>query len=512
MKKLLFIIAFIALSVQVEAVQGLETTQTTQATTDSVAVLEHHSMWRDVAKSQTHNPAFASNWYSKTISVLSVQHNYSTSNKAFEYQEGRRNNSYNISVQSYLRLPQQFIVWGQATYERGKRKGIVFNSSTNYNLLRPYVLGDTIGGNPTHESYAFSGGASKTMRRFAVGASIDFRAEQQFTRNDPRTRSIATNLELMLGAKYSLNRYMLGASAGAIFYKQTTDIAFYREGIATREYFYTGLGTFYGRFSNNNPSNYYKAMGFSLGLNVAPQNNSGAFAQINYNFAPYKQIVPNLNSLQLTTLYLKNIDATFGYRHEGKTQYSIYGEVSRSERLGNENIVGDASGNEYRSLFSLTMYKENTTRYSVSGLVKRGTKNTISALASVGYVANNQQYVMPRREQNVSFIFYNVKLQYQRKFKQGFALSCNIMPGAISNTKKNIDVPFANISAAHEEMLNNNYNNFSANYLVLNSGATIYYNARGWKTKNIYFSVNEQYMRGNKFNRVALNTTLGITF
>ena len=118
-------------------------------------------------------------------------------------------------------------MWGSAGYKRGKIERISFNSAADFDILYPYVLGDTLQTSPTIEQYAFSGGVATTMNQWTIGAVIDFRAMQQFSRKDPRTRSIATDLVLKVGAKYAFSTYDLGLDMGGIFYKQTNDVAFF---------------------------------------------------------------------------------------------------------------------------------------------------------------------------------------------------------------------------------------------------------------------------------------------
>ena len=59
-----------------------------------------------------------------------------------------------------------------------------WNSTADFLLLYPYVMADTLGGDPTFERYAFKAGAS-VWKKMKIGAEACFRAEHEYRTTGP---------------------------------------------------------------------------------------------------------------------------------------------------------------------------------------------------------------------------------------------------------------------------------------------------------------------------------------
>ena len=60
-----------------------------------------------------------------------------------------------FDASSFLRLKGNSAVTGKVGYQRAVRHNVILNETADYELLRPYVLIDTVGGNLQHEQYSF---------------------------------------------------------------------------------------------------------------------------------------------------------------------------------------------------------------------------------------------------------------------------------------------------------------------------------------------------------------------
>ena len=480
---------------------------------DSIAILEHNALWTRVLQKHADNPASAPTLYSTSLSSGSVSFDYQYSNKPFLYQKGTGHKVGKIDIQSYLLLPSNLCLWGSAGYKRGKIERISFNSAADFDILYPYVLGDTLQTSPTIEQYSFSGGAATTMKQWTIGAVIDFRAMQQFSRKDPRTRSIATDLVLKVGAKYAFTTYDLGLDMGGIFYKQTNDVAFFREEGTSKEYLYTGLGTNYARFSGNNLSAYYKATGLLFDIHLNPRTKQGAFISAGYRFVPYSQILPKLNALPLTTLYNTTWKAHFGWKAEQQLGWSVYASVVHNRRLGNENVVGNAAGGEYRKLISMSMYKNRQWDYAVGALLKVGDKHVFTAHVQGGYKTNKMQYVEPLRVMEANFVYVNTQMQYQQAVNSRSTLTLDVSSTVLNNVKKQLIMPFAVMDKNITEMINLSYEHLKANAFQLEGGVLFTYKPACWKSnKTLFTRLNGGFVGLKGYQQTNMSVALGVYF
>ena len=63
-------------------------------------------------------------------------------------------------VSSWIKLSDRTRLWGNARYTTGKETGVVWNETADFELLYPYVMADSIGGDLSLQEYAFTGGYS----------------------------------------------------------------------------------------------------------------------------------------------------------------------------------------------------------------------------------------------------------------------------------------------------------------------------------------------------------------
>ena len=479
---------------------------------DSIAILEHNALWTRILQKHADNPALAPTLYSTSLSSGSISYDNLHSNKPFLYQKGAGHKMEEVAVQSYLLLPSSLCLWGNAGYKRGKIEHISFNSAADFDILYPYVLGDTLNTSPTIEQYSFSGGVAKTLKRWTIGALIDFRAMQQFSK-DPRTHSIATDLVLKVGAKYAFTAYDLGLDMGGIFYKQTNDVAFFREEGTSKEYLYTGLGTNYTRFSGNNLSAYYKATGLLFDLHFTPRTKQGTFISAGYQFVPYNQILPKLNALPLTTLYNTTWKARFGWKSEQQLGWSVYASVLHNRRLGNENIVGNPAGGEYRKLISMSMYKNKQWDYSVGALLKAGDQRVFTAHVQGGYKTNKMQYVDPLRVMEANFVYVCTQMQYQQVVNNRSTLTLDVSSMLMNNVKKPLIMPFALMDKNITEMINLSYEHLKANAFELEGGVLFTYVPVRWKNnKTLFARLNGGLVTLKGYKQTKMSVALGVYF
>ena len=78
-------------------------------------------------------------------------------------QEGRGNQNFTVHSETYQKLPKGLTLWGNAYYSSQRLYNVKFNETADYNIVYPYVMADSIGGDMKAETYAFTGGIAKEI-------------------------------------------------------------------------------------------------------------------------------------------------------------------------------------------------------------------------------------------------------------------------------------------------------------------------------------------------------------
>ena len=233
------------------------------------ALVEHTTLGQLPRLESLRNPALHGLYYRTSFSALSLGLDLQRQSQAFVPEKGTGYTLPYLKVNTYHHLNEKSAVWGEASYTTGKQHAVRWNSTSDYDLLQPYVLADTVGGDTRRERYAIAGGYALRLNRWALGVEMRGRAEQEYRRRDPRMRGVVTDLTLRLGAGYELGRYRLAATFEGNIYRQTNSVAFYREESVIPEYQMTGLGTEYSRFSGDKRSLYHDGGGVAVMLHAS---------------------------------------------------------------------------------------------------------------------------------------------------------------------------------------------------------------------------------------------------
>lgn len=492
---------------------AMQTSAAFASVADTMAAVEHYSLWHDVLQENRQNPVFMLDAYARSYSELGLYADYKHANRPLLYEVGKGNLLWGAAAKSYIRLSKRTSVWGSASYRTGRKYAVKWNSTSDYLLLRPYVMGDTLGGDLHNERYTFSGGYAVQLGKLALGASIDFRAEHEYRTTDPRMRGISTDMTLRGGAKYALGDYEAGIGVGGTFYKQTNDVKFFREAGVIPEYQMSGLGADYERFSGSNRSAYYKSTGILTDIALRPiADRSGIYVTANYRFAPYKRILPSLNSLPLSTLYLTNGAVTAGCKHEGNIGWSVFGGISHEGRKGDEHIAGSPSGSEYRTIATLTMYHSRLNDYHAGGACSLGSGTGLTIELRGGYQDFASDYVSPERKMSFSKAYGALDAQWIKAFGNVTQLVWNLHTAFYANTRKAITMPYATMDEARTDLVNHTYEALTTNYAVAGTDVRLFFAPKKWKGYGAFVSFSGGYTGNETYHSLSLKCSAGITF
>ena len=141
------------------------------------------------------NPALQPYARQFSLSSLRLSGEYKNEKEAVIVQQGSGYRQGVFRAESYLHLNPRTTVWGHAGYRSGKIKSVCWNETSDFELLYPYIMADTAGGDLNTESYTFCGGYSRIYKHFSWGLSGDYRAMIEYRKTDPRPRNIVSDLK-----------------------------------------------------------------------------------------------------------------------------------------------------------------------------------------------------------------------------------------------------------------------------------------------------------------------------
>lgn len=432
------------------------------------AFLERNVLWQNYSVEAQQNPAIKGLQYKYNNTEVFYWFNNKWINRPFVLEEGRGFNAHSINASTYLKMQNNSVVWGEASYLNAKNKGIKWNSISDYYMLSPYIMADSVGGNTQTERYWFKGGYSKQLKTITLGGELTFRAQQEYRINDPRMRAVVLDLKANVGAVKSIFNYNIAANAFLNIYKQTHSVDFYNETKAVSEYLLTGIGSYNYRFSSRVTSGLYQGLGYGVGLNLHSKKSKGFYLDFNFSNITFQRTAVNLNSLPLSKLYSNNFVVALGYKYSGNWIFDVSGKLNIEGKTGNESIIGNEAKGDYPILDWQTMYNSAITNYSVSFLLGQHKKvsHYTRLITSLSSMNNNNVY--PERKQTNTRIAGNISNEIIFSLNKKINIKTLVSVLYSHNIKNTINIPRANMSGSFVNYVMYNNYFYSANYLGLN--------------------------------------------
>lgn len=283
-------------------------------------------------------------------------------------QLGDGNRKFSVMADSYTRLGNSSVVWGDAAFTTGVTRNVKWADCIDYERVAPYVLGDAVGGDLSRREYTFAGGYATVLGKWSVGAYGGYRAEIASRDRDPRLRAVVSDLRIEVGVTRSVSaRYMVGLKAGADIYRQNSDLDFYNLLNDINTYPLTGPGTVYRRFSgNSNEGTGYQADGGTVGVQLISASENGFNCCVDYSCERLKQRLRDYNNLTLAHTDHSGVEALLSFCHRFSSSLRIVPaiKVIKDTRRGTENLFGTAIGSGYEVIGKRDNYRQGYTLLS----------------------------------------------------------------------------------------------------------------------------------------------------
>lgn len=319
---------------------------------------------------------------------------------------GRGGHNWSVGADTYTKY-RTSTLWGAAKYANGLLKDAVWNETADYDIVYPYILADSIGGDLHREQYSFSGGYADHSGRWAWGAELSYLATLEYRDVDPRPRNVVGTLDAAAGAAYRIaGDYYAGVSFNFRKYKQSNDIDFKSEMGVDKIFHLTGMGTHYRRFAGTALSTYYDGYRYGVGADIYPASGRGFFLSVAMSRFSFDNILSDLNKLPMASAWHKTIAVEAGWLARADRFYGgVSARTAAYRRHGSENVFGDAAAGIFPQIGSNEMYADNGTSAALKGLwgLKSGTLR-VASVADAEWQRRVTTYIEPWRHSTVNAV------------------------------------------------------------------------------------------------------------
>jgi len=380
-------------------------TNTSFSAQDSTAVLSKIQVEQSVGNlfvgSVYLNPAV--NYYrnSSSLTELLFTGDYKQSDRALITQEGSGCRGYVFNASSFMKVDSDTRVWGNAYYKNGTRKRVKWNESSDFSIVYPYVMADSIGGDLSSEEYYFSGGYAHRKGSISWGLEGNFRALLEYRNVDPRPKNICSDLNIIAGSSFLLNKnYSLGVNLTGRKYKQTNEVEFLSELGSARVYHFTGLGMDYTRFSGGMTDTYYNGHSYGAGVQLFPAGKKGFYSSLSFSTFLLDKVISSLNELPLASIAEQKVMSEISFKSSsGKKEWGVKGSFMYKDRSGTENLFGDPVSNVYTRIGKVKQYNDRQINGGISAYYSGISFSSyrLSFMPEVVYVSQNTTYKYPSR-------------------------------------------------------------------------------------------------------------------
>ncbi len=307
------------------------------------------------------NPAVKQWMLPRSYSLIGAEYNNLRFSQTIDEQRGRGEDYWRAGATTYLKNGTSTL-WGDASYLNGHQRGVVWNETSDIDLIYPYVTADAKGGDLNMERYRLGGGYADHTDRWAWGATISYDAGQYYRNVDPRPRNITGLLDISAGAAIrAIGSHFAGLSLSYRKYKQDSDIDFKSEMGEEKIYHLTGLGNHYNRFAGTGENSYYHGHRTGITADFYPETNRGFAASVGLSRFSFEKVLTDLNKLPLVDVDHDALNIQGSWRNPGTVHdWGIAATFNAYKRSGTENIFGDPSASIYPQIGSLTMYSDKS--------------------------------------------------------------------------------------------------------------------------------------------------------
>lgn len=334
-------------------------------------------------------------------------------------QEGSGRQQLNVHSETYLRRKGDITLWGRAYYTSEKLFKINFNESADYDLVYPYVMADTVGGDQNAETYAFSGGLSKGFGKYQLGLQAGFKGEQAYRNRDPRPKNVSTALDLRIAASRRLGaRYLLALDLSGTKYNQENKVEFVSEVSEPLIYHDAGLGAYNEFLAGTRKSANYNGLIYGASLQFSPAGRQGWYAGASLQQTNIGKLLDRI-AFETGTAKESLLSGRAGYMLDKNGRHFMAGvKISGLTREGLEaKFQTGGSDMTIVKIAEEVRYKRESSSLGVNAVYGRtGGFADWYAGVDAEYLDELQQYVQPNRRLSFTRLTAGIQLTGRKHF------------------------------------------------------------------------------------------------
>lgn len=403
-------------------------------------------------------PALRPFQYKQSMTPVDISY-FSDNKELYNYQLGSGDKGFRIKTDSYIKNSfPNLTLWGNATYENIKVQDLKFNETSDYHLVFPYLIADSVGGNLNAEVYQFSGGIAKEIGNWVLAGEAGYKANLSHRKRDPRPDNNSSDIYAQIGASYFLTpTYLISAHVGGRFYKQRNTLDFISEKGRPQVFYFNGLAAYNRLLSGsfNPPGQFiYNVNGINANLSIASKNDSGFMAEVGVSQNSGKRTLP-LSSANANDWTDQVISGKLGYVNANDSwRYGAMAKMDLQTRKGSEGLFNNdgAVTGGYTKISEISSYRYYNFQYNLEAFI--GKENwSIKPFATFTQI--KEQYLNPFREQWADIVKVGVQGQYLYQMKDGlFGISLNLQKQKVLDKNSVFNITRG---TALEDLLSQNY-------------------------------------------------------
>lgn len=338
-------------------------------------------------------------------------------------QEGSGRQQLNVHSETYLRGKGNTTIWGKAYYINEQLFKVKFNESANYDIVYPYVMADTVGGDLHSETYAFSGGLAKGIGKYQLGFQAGFKGEQAYRNRDPRPKNISTALDLRIAASRKLgDRYLLALDLSGTKYNQANKLEFVSEIGEPLVYHDAGLGAYNEFLAGSRTSANYNGLIYGAALQFSPATYQGWFAGASVQQTDVGKVLDGIR-FDISTVKERLLSGQAGYMADkGNRHFMARIKVAGISREGLEaKFQTGTSGSNIIKIAEDVRYKRESNSFGINVIYGRtGGFADWYAGVDAEYQDELQQYVQPDRRLSYTRLTAGIRFTGRKQFGNAF--------------------------------------------------------------------------------------------
>lgn len=260
-------------------------------------------------------------------------------------QKGGGRKGFYVDAASYYKNKNRLTLWGNANYSNQTAIKVKYNESLDYDLIYPYVMADSVGGDIKMESYNISGGLAKKAGKMEYGLTTGYTGVQNYRDRDPRPNNISSDINAALSAALSLTeQYKLALTVKGNKYNQRNRLGFENVLGYPLVYHDAGLGAYNIMLAGDKMIAYINATSWSPVITLVTSKEQGILLKTGYHRFNLQKRLDDIKE-NISTANENRFFVDMGYaKNTEHATYLLQMSAAFKERKGIEAIFNNSGG------------------------------------------------------------------------------------------------------------------------------------------------------------------------